>query len=77
MRASAKGKPSGDGVASLFLAVDGGGSKTHAVVVDSQGAVRGRGSAGSSNLRAIGVEQASRSCAPPSTRRCQPACTAM
>ncbi len=44
-------------MASLFLAVDGGGSKTHAVVVDSHGAVRGRGSAGSSNLRAIGVEQ--------------------
>jgi N-acetylglucosamine kinase-like BadF-type ATPase len=58
MKAPAKGKPSGDGMASLFLAVDGGGSKTHAVVVDSQGAVRGRGSAGSSNLRAIGVEQA-------------------
>ncbi|HEX3273039.1 MAG TPA: BadF/BadG/BcrA/BcrD ATPase family protein [Ktedonobacterales bacterium] len=57
MSASAKGKPSGDGVATLFLAVDGGGSKTHAVVVDSHGAVRGRGSAGSSNLRAIGVEQ--------------------
>jgi glucosamine kinase len=58
MRASAKGKPSGNGAATLFLAVDGGGSKTHAVVVDCQGAVRGRGTAGSSNLRAIGVEQA-------------------
>ena len=57
MRASTKNKPSDDCVATLFLAVDGGGSKTHAVVVDSYGAVRGRGSAGSSNLRAIGVEQ--------------------
>jgi N-acetylglucosamine kinase-like BadF-type ATPase len=38
--------------------VDGGGSKTQAVVVDSRGAVCGRGIAGSSNLRAIGVEQA-------------------
>jgi N-acetylglucosamine kinase-like BadF-type ATPase len=58
MRASAEGKPSGDGMAALFLAVDGGGSKTHAVVMDSHGAVRGRGTAGSANLRAIGVEQA-------------------
>ncbi|HEY7093807.1 MAG TPA: BadF/BadG/BcrA/BcrD ATPase family protein [Ktedonobacterales bacterium] len=58
MRALAKGRPSPDGVASLFLAVDGGGSKTQAVVVDSYGAVCGRGTAGSSNLRAIGVEQA-------------------
>jgi N-acetylglucosamine kinase-like BadF-type ATPase len=57
MRAAATGRPSGDDVAALFLAVDGGGSKTHAVVVDSHGAVCGRGSAGSSNLRAIGVEQ--------------------
>jgi N-acetylglucosamine kinase-like BadF-type ATPase len=45
-------------MASFFLAVDGGGSKTQAVMVDSQGAVCGRGTAGSSNLRAIGVEQA-------------------
>jgi N-acetylglucosamine kinase-like BadF-type ATPase len=57
MRTPAKGKSLGDSVASLFLAVDGGGSKTHAVVVDSYGAIRGRGNAGSSNLRAIGVEQ--------------------
>lgn len=56
MRASAKGKPLVDGVAPLFLAVDGGGSKTQAVVVDSHGAVCGRGTAGSSNLRAIGIE---------------------
>jgi N-acetylglucosamine kinase-like BadF-type ATPase len=58
MRASATGKPFSGDRATRFLAVDGGGSKTHAVVVDSQGAVRGRGTAGSSNLRAIGVEQA-------------------
>ena len=68
-----KGKPSIDGVATLFLAVDGGGSKTHAVVVDSYGAVRGRGSAGSSNLRAIGIEQRSYNYAQPSPRRCRPA----
>jgi N-acetylglucosamine kinase-like BadF-type ATPase len=58
MSAPATGKPSGNGGATLFLAVDGGGSKTQAVVVDSQGAVRGRGGAGSANFRAIGVEQA-------------------
>jgi glucosamine kinase len=57
MRASAKGKAPVDGMASLFLAVDGGGSKTHAVVVDGRATVCGRGAAGSSNLRAIGVEQ--------------------
>ena len=60
MRASAKGKPPVDGVVPLFLAVDGGGSKTQAVVVDSHGAVCGRGTAGSSNLRAIGIEPAVR-----------------
>jgi N-acetylglucosamine kinase-like BadF-type ATPase len=58
MRASAQGKPPLDGVVPRFLAVDGGGSKTQAVVVDSHGAVGGRGTAGSSNLRAIGIEQA-------------------
>jgi N-acetylglucosamine kinase-like BadF-type ATPase len=47
-------------MASHFLAVDGGGSKTQAVVVDSHGAVCGRGASGSSNLRAIGVKPAVR-----------------
>jgi N-acetylglucosamine kinase-like BadF-type ATPase len=46
------------GRAALFLGVDGGGSKTQAVLVDARGVVRGRGAAGSSNFRAIGVEQA-------------------
>jgi glucosamine kinase len=58
MRASAMGKSPTDGVASRFLAVDGGGSKTQAVVVDEHGLVCGRGFAGSSNFRAVGVEQA-------------------
>jgi N-acetylglucosamine kinase-like BadF-type ATPase len=44
--------------AALFLGVDGGGSKTQAVAVDARGAVCGRGSAGSSNFRAVGIEQA-------------------
>jgi N-acetylglucosamine kinase-like BadF-type ATPase len=57
MSASAQGKALDD-EATLFLAVDGGGSKTHAVAVDCHGGVRGRGTAGSSNIRAIGVEQA-------------------
>lgn len=42
----------------LFLGVDGGGSKTLAVVVDASGVERGRARAGSSNLRAVGREQA-------------------
>jgi N-acetylglucosamine kinase-like BadF-type ATPase len=56
MGASVKGTTPVDEAAALFLAVDGGGSKTQAVVVDSCGAVCGRGTAGSSNLRAIGIE---------------------
>lgn len=42
----------------LFLGVDGGGSKTLAVVVDARGGELGRGLAGGSNLRAVGREQA-------------------
>jgi N-acetylglucosamine kinase-like BadF-type ATPase len=41
-----------------FLGIDGGGSKTLAVLVDAQGQERGRGLAGSSNYAAVGVEQA-------------------
>lgn len=41
-----------------FVGVDGGGSKTLAVVVDAQGCERGRGLAGSGNQAAVGVEQA-------------------
>ena len=38
----------------LFLGVDGGGSKTLAVIVDALGRERGRGVAGSSNQEAAG-----------------------
>ena len=41
-----------------YLGVDGGGSKTLAVIVDAAGVERGRGSAGSSNHQAVGIEAA-------------------
>ncbi len=41
-----------------YLGIDGGGSKTLAVVVDEQGRECGRGLAGSSNYAAIGLEMA-------------------
>ena len=41
-----------------FLGVDGGGSKTLAIIVDAQGHERGRGLAGSSNYAAVGIDQA-------------------
>ncbi|HEY7349097.1 MAG TPA: BadF/BadG/BcrA/BcrD ATPase family protein [Ktedonobacterales bacterium] len=41
-----------------FLGIDGGGSKTLAVIVDAQGIERGRALAGSANYAAVGVEQA-------------------
>jgi N-acetylglucosamine kinase-like BadF-type ATPase len=41
-----------------YLGVDGGGSKTLAVIVNAQGEEVGRGLAGSSNYTAIGLEQA-------------------
>lgn len=40
------------------LGIDGGGSKTRAVVVDAQGKEHGRGLAGSSNYNAVGIERA-------------------
>jgi N-acetylglucosamine kinase-like BadF-type ATPase len=43
---------------SYYLGVDGGGSKTLAVVVDADGHERGRGRAGSANYAAVGLEQA-------------------
>ena len=43
------------------VGVDGGGSKTLAVVVDEQGNERGRGVVGSSNHTGVGSEQAIRS----------------
>jgi beta-N-acetylhexosaminidase len=42
----------------LFLAVDGGGTKTVAVLVDADGNERGRGHAGAANARAVGHEAA-------------------
>jgi N-acetylglucosamine kinase-like BadF-type ATPase len=49
-----------EGSASSVFAVgvDGGGSKTLAVVVDVEGNERGRGVAGSSNHTGVGIEQA-------------------
>lgn len=41
-----------------FLGVDGGGSKTLAIVVDADGVERGRGLAESSNYHTVGVQQA-------------------
>ena len=41
-----------------YLGVDGGGSKTLAVVVDAQGRECGHGRAGSANYVAVGLEQA-------------------
>ena len=42
----------------FYLGVDGGGSKTLAVIVDASGRECGRGLAGSSNHEAVGHEQA-------------------
>ena len=42
----------------LYLGIDGGGSKTLAVLVDALGRERGRGAAGSSNQEVVGLEQA-------------------
>src|SRR5689334_24342092 len=41
-----------------YLGVDGGGTKTIAVIVDAQGQEQGRGFAGSSNPNNIGLELA-------------------
>lgn len=41
-----------------YVGVDGGASKTLAVVVDAQGHERGHGMAGSANHNAVGLEQA-------------------
>lgn len=43
---------------SYSLGVDGGGSKTLAIIVDAQGKQRGQGLSGSSNYAAIGLSQA-------------------
>ena len=46
-----------------FLGIDGGGSKTRAVVVDSSYNVVGRGEAGAANHFAVGVPLAAQHCA--------------
>jgi len=42
----------------LYMGIDGGGSKTLAVVVDAHGRERGRGAAAGSNYAAIGLDRA-------------------
>jgi len=42
----------------FYLGIDGGGSKTLAVIVDAEGQERGRGQAGSSNYSAVGLDRA-------------------
>jgi N-acetylglucosamine kinase-like BadF-type ATPase len=42
----------------LFIGVDGGGTKTHAVVIDEAGSVLGEGYAGASNPLRVGVHPA-------------------
>lgn len=44
--------------APLYLGVDGGGTKTVAVVVDADGRVRGRGAASGSNQASLGTQAA-------------------
>lgn len=45
-------------MSSYSLGVDGGGSKTLAIIVDAQGKQRGQGLSGSSNYAAVGLSQA-------------------
>lgn len=42
----------------LYLGIDGGGTKTRAVLVDSQGKLVGQGMAGPSNYNNVGIEAA-------------------
>jgi N-acetylglucosamine kinase len=42
----------------LFVGIDGGGTKTRCVILDESGAVRGMGSAGSSNIVRVGEVRA-------------------
>ena len=44
----------------FYLGIDGGGSKTAALVTDEHGAARGRGLAGGSNHLRVGIETATR-----------------
>ena len=47
-------------MAELLLGIDGGGSKTRALIADREGKVLGVGSAGSSNYQAVGFDEATR-----------------
>lgn len=47
----------------LFLGVDGGGTRTRAVLVGEDGRIRGRGEAGSSNYHNVGLSAAGRNLA--------------
>src|SRR5579863_7192222 len=47
-----------NGAGGLALGVDGGGSKTQAILVDGAGRVRGVGAAGSSNHFVMGLDVA-------------------
>lgn len=42
----------------LFLGLDGGGTKTAALLIDSSGQILGRGSAGGSNYHSVGMDTA-------------------
>ncbi|MCA1626821.1 MAG: hypothetical protein LC742_02500, partial [Acidobacteria bacterium] len=61
----------------LYLGVDGGGTKTHAVVIDRHGRVLGEGQSGPSNPLRVGVRQSAeavrdaieRACAEAGVRR--------
>ena len=47
-----------NGFSPAFLGIDGGGTKTLAVIVDAQGQERGRALTGSGNYQAVGVVEA-------------------
>lgn len=47
----------------LLLAVDGGGTKTIAVITDANGAILGRGKAGASNYQVVGEKMAAKALA--------------
>jgi len=44
--------------AGFFLGIDGGGTKTQAIVIDSSGQVLGEGASGASNPLRVGIDQA-------------------
>ena len=53
-----RGTSSSSAYTPLYLGVDGGGTRVRAVLVDSAGQERGRGSAGSANPAAVGSDAA-------------------